>query len=76
MLSDEEKELFGRIAWIIHKKGHLTIDTIVRFTFGATKKEVKRFIQLGLLKKHRTDTFELTHDGMYLGFRYNPRFKK
>jgi len=76
MLSDEEKELFGRIAWIIHKKGHLTIDAIVRFTQGATKKEVKKFIKLGLLEKHRTDTFELSKDGMYLGFKYNSRFRK
>ncbi len=59
-----------------YKKRHLTIDAIVRFTQGATKKEVKKFIKLGLLKKHRTDTFELSQFGMILGFRYSPRFDK
>lgn len=76
MLSEEEKEIFGRVAWTIHKKGHLPIEAIVKFTKGASKKDIKKFIRLGLLKKHRTDTFERSHLGMVLGFRYNSRFNK
>ena len=76
MLNKEEKEIFGKIAWIIFKKGHLTINAIIRFTNNVSKKDVKKFIRIGLLKKHRTDTFELTHEGRILGFRYNERFGK
>lgn len=58
MLSEDKKAIFGKIAWTLHKKGHLTIDAITRFTKGATKQDIKKFIKLGWLKKHRTDTYE------------------
>ncbi len=76
MLSEQEKELFGKVAWTIYKKGHLTIDAILRFTPDVGKKDVKKFIKLGLLVKHRTDTFELSSFGRVLGFKYNKRFGK
>lgn len=76
MLSEGEKELFGKVAWTIYKKGHLPIDAILRFTSGVSKNDVKKFIKLGLLIKHRTDTFELSSFGRVLGFKYNKRFGK
>jgi hypothetical protein len=76
MLSDEEKVIFGKVAWTIIKKGHLVIQAIVRFTPDARKKDVKKFIRLGLLKKHRTDTFELSPLGRSLANKYNSRLQK
>jgi len=76
MLNEQEKELFGKVAWTIYKKGHLTIDAILRFNPGVGKKDIKKFIKLGLLVKHRTDTFELSSFGRVLGFRYNKKFGK
>lgn len=76
MLNEDEKELFGRIAWTIYKRGHLPIDAIIRFTKDCRKEDVKKFIRLGLLVKHRTNTFELSSFGRVLGFKYNKRFGK
>ena len=76
MLNETEKELFGKVAWTIFRKGHLPVDAIVRFTLDVSKEDVKKFIKLGLLKKHRTNTFELSNFGRVLGFKYNKRFKK
>ena len=76
MLTEKEKELFGRVAWTIYKKGHLPIDAILKFTHGVSKDDVKKFIKLGLLTKHRSDTFELSPIGRVLGFKYNKRFGK
>jgi hypothetical protein len=76
MLSEDEKELFGRVAWTIYKKGHLPIEVIVRFTKDCGKNDIKKFIKLGLLVKHRTNTFELSSFGRILGFKYNKRFRK
>ena len=72
-LTKEEKELFGKIAWLICKKGHLEIPAIKKFT-KATKKDIKKFFNLMLLKKHRTNTYELTPIGRVLGMKYNSRF--
>ena len=46
MLSDNEKELFGKVAWIIYKKGHLPIDAILKFIRDCSKDDVKKFIKL------------------------------
>ena len=74
-LTDQEKEILAKVAWIIHKKGHLTFKALQRFT-GIDKDTLKKFYHLGILKKHRSDTYELSPRGRVLGMKYNPRFRK
>ncbi|MBS3157416.1 hypothetical protein J4442_04590 [Candidatus Woesearchaeota archaeon] len=75
-LSDDEKKALGEIAWVICRKGHLTIPAIIRFANNVSKKDIKLFYNLGFLKKHRTDTYELTPFGKALGIQHNLKFKK
>ncbi len=65
--TEYEKEIFCRSAKTIVKKGHLTFKALLRFIiFQNHKKDLKilkLLVQLGLLAKHRTDTYELTSKG-------------
>ena len=79
-LTDEEKVLFCKAALVIAKKGHLTKEAILNFIFSHDKKKGKKtidkFYRLQLLKKHRTDTFELTTFGKYYANQQCNRFRE
>lgn len=66
-LDDYELNVFCRVAKIITKKGHLEINAILKLIGSSDYKQDKKIIQklykLQLLKKHRTNTYELTSIG-------------
>ena len=65
--SEYEKEIFCKTAKILIKKGHLTFKALLSFISVQDHKKdlkiLKTLFQLGLLKKHRADTYELTSKG-------------
>lgn len=65
--TEYNKEIFCKTAKIIVRKGHLTFKAILKFIGSQNqKKDLKilgLLVKLGLLKKHRTDTYELTSKG-------------
>lgn len=66
-LSDYEFNLYCRVAKTIVRKGHLEMSAILKFIGSLNhkqdKKIIEKFYKLGLLQKHRSDTFELTSIG-------------
>lgn len=66
-LNDYELEIFCKTAKIITRKGHLEINAILKFigsvNYKKDKKIIERLYKLGLLTKHRTNTYELTSIG-------------
>ena len=75
-LTEDEEKAFSELAWVICKKGHLPIPAILRFTKTVTKKHIKLFLNLSLIKNHRTDTYELTLMGIAVGKKLNPRLRQ
>ncbi|MBU0629076.1 MAG: hypothetical protein KKC75_07850 [Nanoarchaeota archaeon] len=67
ILNSHELEIFCKTAKIITRKGHLEINAILQFIGSINHKEDKKIIErlykLGLLTKHRTNTYELTSIG-------------
>ena len=65
--TDYEMEIFCKTAKTITKKGHLTFKAILSFIGSKNHKKdlkaLKQLVQLGLLGKHRVDTYELTSKG-------------
>jgi len=65
--TEYEKEIFCKTAKTLIRKGHLTFKALLSFiSFKNHKKDLKilkSLFQLGLLKKHRADTYELTSKG-------------
>jgi len=65
--TEYEMDIFCKVAKTINKKGHLTLKALLRFIGSQSHKKdlkiLKTFFQLELLKKHRTDTYELTSKG-------------
>ena len=78
--SEYEKEIFCKTAKIIIKKGHLTFKALLRFiSFQNYKKDLKilkLLVKLGLLRKHRTDTYELTSKGRFFAISECEWFKE
>ena len=66
-LEGKDLELFCKTAKTIFKKGHLTFDAILRFIGSKNhrqdRKTLEKLHKLGLIVKHRTDTYELSSIG-------------
>ncbi len=67
VLDEHERLIFCKIAKTISKKGHLEVQALLKF-IGSTdhkkdKKSIEKLYKLGLLTKHRTNTYELTAIG-------------
>lgn len=66
-LNDYELGIYCRVAKTIVRKGHLEMNAILKFIGSANykqdKKIIEKFCKLQLLKKHRSDTCELTSIG-------------
>lgn len=65
--TEYEKEIFCKSAKTIVKKGHLTFKALLKFIGSQNHKKdlkiLRLLVQLELLTKHRTDTYELTSKG-------------
>ncbi|MDP7199091.1 MAG: hypothetical protein QF486_05755 [Candidatus Woesearchaeota archaeon] len=63
----KDLELFCKTAKTIFRKGHLTLDALLRFVGSRDhrrdKKILEKLFKLGLLVKHRSDTYELSSIG-------------
>ena len=67
-LTKDEQRIFCKVALKIAQKGHLTKEALVRFSLPKHERKngkhiVEKFYNPGLLKKHRTDTYELSKIG-------------
>ena len=66
-LNDYELNVYCRVAKTIVRKGHLEMNAILKFIGSADhkqdKKIIEKFYKLELLKKHRSNTYELTSIG-------------
>ena len=66
-LDEYEILIFCKTAKIIIKKGHLEVNAILKFINSADykkdKKVINKLYKLQLLKKHRSNTYELTSIG-------------
>lgn len=66
-LDNYELKVFCKTAKTIIRKGHLEINAVLSFTGSDNhkkdKKIIERLYKLGLLTKHRTNTYELTSIG-------------
>ena len=63
-LSDYELYIFCKTAKTINKKGHLELKAILKFINSKNHKKdmmiLIKFYKLGLIQKHRSNTYELT----------------
>ncbi|MAF34917.1 hypothetical protein CMO91_03670 [Candidatus Woesearchaeota archaeon] len=79
-LEGKDLEIFCKTAKTIFKKGHLNFDAILRFIGSRNHKQdqktLEKLYKLGLIVKHRSDTYELSSIGRMLAMDQCEWFKE